>query len=471
MLLRLTRRLSSAFLLLLGSCAPYFHQPFTDERARLGAEIQASATLRQLPAPREKIVVAVYKFRDQTGQYKPAENGSSFSTAVTQGATSILLRALEESRWFNAIERENLGNLLNERKIIRSSRAEYSQLTGRPEPNLPSLLFAGVILEGGIISYDTNIMTGGAGLRYFGAGSSSQYRQDRVTVYLRVISTSTGEILKTVYTTKTILSQQVDASLFRFVKFQRLMEAETGFTYNEPTEMAVKDAIEKSVQALVFEGIKDKLWAPLNADPATDKAVAEYYQEKTENESIDVLGRTQRDRRGTLGVGISAFGNQYSGDLRSARIRAGGEFMLQYNVSPTSHWAANLKGGRFQLGAGNLYRETFNYSELSAQYRLYPRDHITPFFLVGAGATARAKSSETVSNILPHIVVGVGLEYLPTDRIGLSLGVDNHIYLTDELDGLKRGRYNDYVWSGKAGLTLFLGRTKAAKVQNQAGGK
>src|SRR5690606_14827794 len=102
--------------------APYFSQPMKTSRARLGAEANVGEETRKLPQPQEKIVAAVYKFRDQTGQYKPVENGSSFSTAVTQGGTSILLRALEESGWFMAIERENLGNLLNERKIIRSSR-------------------------------------------------------------------------------------------------------------------------------------------------------------------------------------------------------------------------------------------------------------------------------------------------------------------------------------------------------------
>jgi len=252
-----------AFMVMAGfiyGCAPYFHQPMKTSKARLGAEAPGHDILTELPAPEEKIVAAVYKFRDQTGQYKPTLNGSSFSTAVTQGATSVLLRALEESGWFTVIERENLGNLLNERKIIRSSRAEFAEQTGRREPMLPPLLFAGIVLEGGIISYDANVLTGGAGLRYFGAGASGQYREDRVTIYLRAISTSNGRILKTVYTSKTVLSQQVDVGLFRFVKFKRLLETETGFTYNEPSEMAVKEAIEKAVQSLIIEGVIEGMW-------------------------------------------------------------------------------------------------------------------------------------------------------------------------------------------------------------------
>ena len=167
----------------LSGCAPYFQQPMRMKESRLGAESAQYDDLISLPQPKEKIVAAVYKFRDQTGQYKASEVGARWSTAVTQGSTSILLRAVEESGWFVPIERESLSNLLNERKIIRSSRASYGQ-EDKDQALLPPLLFAGILLEGGIVSFDTNILTGGAGARYFGAGASTQYREDRVTIYL-----------------------------------------------------------------------------------------------------------------------------------------------------------------------------------------------------------------------------------------------------------------------------------------------
>jgi len=169
-------------------------QPMKTSEARLGSNSSVYEDMQKLPEPKEPLVVAVYKFRDQTGQYKPSEIGANWSTAVTQGATSILIQSLEESGWFVPIEREGLANLLNERKIIRSSRANYNSQDPGQEQNqlLTPLLFAGVILEGGIISYESNVMTGGAGLRYFGAGASGEYREDRVSIYLRAISTSNG---------------------------------------------------------------------------------------------------------------------------------------------------------------------------------------------------------------------------------------------------------------------------------------
>ena len=132
--------LFSLFVGMIASCSPYFHQPFGTRKAELGAETQLKRELLELPEPQEKIAVAVYKFRDQTGQYKASETGANWSTAVTQGATNILIRTLEESGWFIPIERENIGNLLNERKIIRSSREQYE---GNSNIMLPPLLFAG----------------------------------------------------------------------------------------------------------------------------------------------------------------------------------------------------------------------------------------------------------------------------------------------------------------------------------------
>lgn len=145
--------------ILFSSCGAYLNQPFQTTNARIGENTSLQNNLIKNIKPVEKIIVGVYKFRDQTGQYKPTENGSTFSTAVTQGGTSILLKSLEESKWFTPIERENIANLLNERQIIRSTRQEYQ---GVNSTKMPPLLFAGIILEGGVVSYDSNIITGGS---------------------------------------------------------------------------------------------------------------------------------------------------------------------------------------------------------------------------------------------------------------------------------------------------------------------
>lgn len=212
--------------------------------------------LKNLPKPMGSIPVSVYSFRDQTGQYKPQSNVSSFSTAVTQGANSILIQALYESDWFTPIEREGLQNILTERKIIRASQAD------NPNPSeLPPLTTAKIILEGGIISYDTNVKTGGLGMEYFGIGASELYREDAISIYLRAVDVRTGQVLLSVASSKKVLSQEMRAGFFRYVSYKRLAEAEAGFSDNEPMSICVTQAIEKALTDLITKGIDKGLWA------------------------------------------------------------------------------------------------------------------------------------------------------------------------------------------------------------------
>ena len=214
------------------------------------------ADLKNLPKPVGSIPVSVYSFRDQTGQYKPQTNVSSFSTAVTQGANSILIQALHESDWFTPVEREGLQNILTERKIIRAGQTDNPNQT-----ELPPLTTAKIILEGGIISYDTNVKTGGLGMEYFGIGASELYREDAISIYLRAVDVRTGQVLLSVATSKKVLSQEMRAGFFRYVSYKRLAEAEAGFSDNEPMSICVTQAIEKALTDLITKGIDKGLWA------------------------------------------------------------------------------------------------------------------------------------------------------------------------------------------------------------------
>ena len=236
-----------------------------------------------MPRPPQPIPVAVYAFTDQTGQLKRSEAGADYSRALTQGGTSILIAALRSAGngdWFNVIERERLDNLLRERQIIREMRRQYLGEAETPAAVLPSLLFAGVILEGGIVSFDTNTQTGGIGARFLGIGGSTQYRTNTATVYLRAVSVKTGEVLANVVTQKSVSSIAVSTGVFKFVKFDELLEFESGVASNEPTQIAVQAAVEKAVYALILEGAKPgarQLWS--FADQAAGQTWLDRYTE------------------------------------------------------------------------------------------------------------------------------------------------------------------------------------------------
>ncbi len=220
-------------------------------------------TLRDLPAPARKVPVTVFKYPDLTGQFKPSQTVQSYSRAVSQGGLAVLAKALMDAgngQWFTVLEREGLDSLLKERAIIRETRQAYLSGDGRQLPPPPPLLYSGIIFEGGIVGYDSNTLTGGAGARYLGIGGSTEYREDTVTVSLRAVSTQSGEVLKMVSAKKTILSYGLSASLFRFVAFKELLEIEAGLTQNEPGFVALQQAIEHAVYAMVVEGAMAGLW-------------------------------------------------------------------------------------------------------------------------------------------------------------------------------------------------------------------
>ena len=208
-------------------------------------------------------VVAIYTggFTDQTGQRRSNSSYATFSSAVTQAPDAYLIRALKHAGsnkdgFFDVVERVGLDAVTKERQIIRSARQQ-----NKDKQKLPDLLFAGLIMQGGVISYESNVKSGGAGARYLGIGMSRQYKQDTVTISLRTVSVSTGRVLLEVLVTKTILSASIDQDIFRFITDNtELVEIENGLVRNESINIALQTAIETAVLETIKEGTTRGYW-------------------------------------------------------------------------------------------------------------------------------------------------------------------------------------------------------------------
>ena len=226
--------------------------------------LPAYLELLELPPAKEKPIVAVYSFSDLTGQRKQLDAYASFSTAVTQGSSAMLIDALKTAgggTWFRVVERNGLDHLVRERQIIRSARQEWAEANGEESNGIAPLLFAGMIIEGGIIGYDTNLKTGGRGARTLGIGFSKQYRQDAITVSIRAVSVLTGEVLLNVQSRKTILSYGSGGDVFRFIEEgTQLVEIEDGVGNNESVTYATRSAIEAGVLELIYQGHDRGYW-------------------------------------------------------------------------------------------------------------------------------------------------------------------------------------------------------------------
>ena len=222
----------------------------------------SQATIPTIPVlDGEPMMVAVYKFSDLTGQRKPGEKFANISTAVTQGGLELLIMSLNEigdGKWFSVLERTSLDSLIKERQLIRNGRESVECDASQ---KLTPLVFAGVMINGGIIGYDSNITTGGSGARFLGIGAVTEYREDMVTVSLRLTSIATGEVLLSSTESNIIYSKSVDGNIFRFVDLgTELVELESGATKNEPVTFAVKRAIDKTIVSLIHKGNKKDLW-------------------------------------------------------------------------------------------------------------------------------------------------------------------------------------------------------------------
>ena len=238
-----------------------------------------SVELAELPPAKRKPIIAVYRdsFQDLTGQRKSNSSFALFSTAVTQAPEALLIRALKHAAdgdFFRVVERVGLDNLTKERQLIRSTRENFDE-----DKQLQPLLFAGLLIQGGVINYDTNVQSGGMGARYLGIGTSKQYREDVVTISLRLVSVSTGEVLVETLVSKSIVSTSVSQDVFRFIEAgTELVEIEGGVAENEVGSIALQKAIETGVLNLIEIGIERGYWEyetikinePCNADECID---------------------------------------------------------------------------------------------------------------------------------------------------------------------------------------------------------
>lgn len=205
------------------------------------------------------MVVAVYQFQDKTGQRKPSDRLANISTAVTQGAEQYVIKTLKDvgnGTWFKVVERVGLENLARERQIVRQTRESVND-----ETPLAPMMFAGVIVEGAIVGYDSNVTTGGAGARYLGIGPFTEYREDIITLTMRIVSVQTGEILTSVSTSKKVISSSGDLGVFKFIEAgTEALELEFGTSINEPINYAVKLAVESAVLETLKQGASKGYW-------------------------------------------------------------------------------------------------------------------------------------------------------------------------------------------------------------------
>jgi curli production assembly/transport component CsgG len=305
-----------------------------------------------------------------------------------------------------------------------------------------------------VISYDTNVVTGGLGARYFGIGASTNYRQDRITVYLRAVSTQTGEILKTVYTSKTILSTAISGSFFRYVDTEKLMEAEVGITQNEPVHLAVTEAIEKAVYGLIVEGVKDNIWGSKVENPTQfTKIIEDYNAEKSDND-LNVLGKKIADnQRAKFSMYGMAEATQIRGDYVNPKMHPGAKGGMKYFFS--DHFNIDGNASYFIFENKKLFWRRAISADVNIEYLLLPKSKFTPYVYGGVGSVFYRDKNFFKSQ------VGGGLEYLVNRTFALRLNTQYDLGFNDDWDFKVQGTRKDQSVRIGLGINVYLNRKTA----------
>ena len=267
--------------LLLSGCASF--QENGVDKPPIVAPTPLTNKLKSIPEiDGEPIFVGVNSFKDLTGARKSADNYASFSSAVTQGGEAWLIESLLESNgWFKVLERGQLDTVMRERALVQQTREDF---TDDDDTGLKPLLFAGLLIHGGIISYDTNEVSGGI-------GAHEQHRKDVVTVSLRFVSTLTSEILLSSTVSKTIYSTSVGSDVFKFVNDALdPLEIEIGFAKNELVSVATRAAIDLAIIDLIEKGEKKKMWK------FKKQPVKEAPKPKPEQKKEETAANVKRDK-------------------------------------------------------------------------------------------------------------------------------------------------------------------------------
>ena len=295
---------SLIFLTVLSGCASVHMDLSKEDPVALKPRENLIVGLPELDGP--PVTIAVYGFQDKTGQMKPNDRLAVFSKAVTQGAEVFLIKSLQDSKtWFKVVERVGLDNLIKERQLIRNQREVYEGKDAKP---LKPMTVAGVMIEGGIIGYDSNIRSGGNGARFLGIGGSQQYRVDEIVISLRLISVNSGEVLLSNAVSKTIYSTQHNVGVLRFVDAgTKALELENGSALNEPTTYAVRVSIEQAVYDMIIEGEKKGLWRFKKTAPApVDRIKTVVKENKDELVQPQTVTPPQPDANSTPASGDSS---------------------------------------------------------------------------------------------------------------------------------------------------------------------
>ena len=233
------------------------------------AALPAPSTLAFAPiAP--PLVVAVITIEDKTGSTRPSgsQNYADPSRAVSQGAVEILKHLLAQAPFdqaYDQMDRQNLAELLTERRIAEQFNLKLKESAGLPPadtvlgalmaPTVEGLITidelrpVDYLLSGAVVGYDPNIVDDGYGLMINGVGLTERRRTDRISVVLYMTDVQSGRVVASAQKQTTVGASLQRLSAMGYPVADLLFEIEGG--------RAVNDAVTDELIAAFYLALVD----------------------------------------------------------------------------------------------------------------------------------------------------------------------------------------------------------------------
>ena len=195
--------------------------------------------VKQIPGPKRTVAVSRFIAKsDFDARYGLSDVGG--------GLAAILTDALVESDQFIVVERTTLSDVLAEQQL------KTSGLVNRESgPQLSQLVGASLLIMGSITEFSEKKSGMGFGIGFGGIGVSPQFRKGKVGLQIRVIDTTTGQVVSSYRVAESVKSKSLGIN----VNKEGVSLGSTIFG-KTPLGQAVRKAVDRAVHKFAEEAAK-----------------------------------------------------------------------------------------------------------------------------------------------------------------------------------------------------------------------
>jgi len=199
--------------------------------------------------------VTVGSFSDRTGQVRDQDR-QSYSKVLTQAGDLVLYHILYEALGPRIVVEREVPNWKQITTEYRSSYTKNGVRTGLITKSGPEggLVGAQYMVTGAIVFYHVDRYSGGGGLNIDGIGGSFKSTTATVGIELRLVDVSTSEIYWSTLLESWVTGVRIGADVFKFFDAfggEYLVQAEAGFAYQLPADMAFQTCLATAVAEMI----------------------------------------------------------------------------------------------------------------------------------------------------------------------------------------------------------------------------